>query len=131
MVIEKEVYYPCSENKGADHNREADLRLFSHMQIVGFLMRRLIYLQYLVHFYGGAYNIRKPSHEFYFTNFLFLSYSQGLEFLNKPCVVFLGYCESLLALTARQQISTYCEATNSRILTTIECSQRFLTYSIY
>ena len=39
--------YPCSENKGADQlrgYREADLRLlFSHMQIVGFLMRRLIF----------------------------------------------------------------------------------------
>ena len=40
------MYYPCSENKGADQlqgNSEADLRLcFSHMQIVGFLMRWLI-----------------------------------------------------------------------------------------
>ena len=37
----------CSENKGADQLRcycEADLRLFSHMQIVGFLMMRLISL---------------------------------------------------------------------------------------
>ena len=43
---EEEVYYPCSENKGADQlrgYREADLRLlFSHIQIVDFLMRRLI-----------------------------------------------------------------------------------------
>ena len=33
------MYYPCSENEGADRlcgYREADLRLlFSHMQIVG------------------------------------------------------------------------------------------------
>ena len=40
------MYYPCSENKGADQlrgYREADLRLcFSPMQIVGFLTRRLI-----------------------------------------------------------------------------------------
>ena len=43
----EDLYYPCSENKRADQlrgYREADLRLlFSHMQIVGFLMRRLIY----------------------------------------------------------------------------------------
>ena len=41
------MYYPCSENIGADQlrgYREADLRLFSPMQIVGFPMRRLIYL---------------------------------------------------------------------------------------
>ena len=42
----KELYYPCSENKGADQlrgYREADSApLFSHMQIVGFLTRRLI-----------------------------------------------------------------------------------------
>ena len=42
----EELYYPCSE-KGADQlrsNCEAYLRpLFSHMQIVGFLMRQLIY----------------------------------------------------------------------------------------
>ena len=40
------MYYPSSENKGADQlrgYRESDLRLwFSHMQIVGFLMTRLI-----------------------------------------------------------------------------------------
>ena len=39
------MYYPCSENKGADQlcgHREADLRLFSHMQSVGFLPTRLI-----------------------------------------------------------------------------------------
>ena len=39
------MYYPCSENKGADQLRsycEADLRLlFSPMQIVGFPMQRL------------------------------------------------------------------------------------------
>ena len=38
----EELYYPCSENNGADQLRnycEADLRLcFSHMQIVGFPM---------------------------------------------------------------------------------------------
>ena len=42
------MYYPCSENKGADQlcgYHEADLRLcFSHMQFVGFLTRRLIYV---------------------------------------------------------------------------------------
>ena len=47
----EELYYPSSENKGADQlrgnreadYREADLRLcFSPMQIVGFLIRRLI-----------------------------------------------------------------------------------------
>ena len=41
------MYYPCSENKGADQlrgNHEADLRLcFSQMQKVGFLMTRLNY----------------------------------------------------------------------------------------
>ena len=40
------LYYPSSENKGADQlrgYREADLRLcFRIMQIVGFLMTRLI-----------------------------------------------------------------------------------------
>ena len=40
------LFYPCSENKGADQlrgYREADLRLcFSHMQIVGFPVRRFI-----------------------------------------------------------------------------------------
>ena len=43
----EELYYLCSENKGADQlrgYREADLRLcFSHMENVGFLMTRLIY----------------------------------------------------------------------------------------
>ena len=42
----KELYLPCSENKGADQlrgYREADLRLcFRIMQIVGILMRLLI-----------------------------------------------------------------------------------------
>ena len=41
------MYYPCSENKGADQlcsYRKADLRLcFSHMQNVRFLKTRLIY----------------------------------------------------------------------------------------
>ena len=54
------MYYPCSENKGADQlrgYREADLRLCFRiciMQIVGFLIRRLIglyssidYLKYM------------------------------------------------------------------------------------
>ena len=39
------LYYPCSENKGADQlrgYREADLRLcFLHMQKAGFLITRL------------------------------------------------------------------------------------------
>ena len=44
---EEGLYFPSSENKGADQlrgYREADLRLFvfAGMQIVGFLMRRLI-----------------------------------------------------------------------------------------
>ena len=34
----EELYYPCSENKGADQLRAP---LFSHMQIDGFPMRRL------------------------------------------------------------------------------------------
>ena len=42
------MYYPSSENKGADQlrgYREADLRLcFRIMQIVGFPMRRLNYI---------------------------------------------------------------------------------------
>ena len=44
IYLEEELYYPSSENKGADQlrgNREADLRLFSPMQIVGFPMRQL------------------------------------------------------------------------------------------
>ena len=53
------MYYPCSENKGADQlrgYREADLRasLFSHMQIVGFLMRRLICL--FIHVFETSLN---------------------------------------------------------------------------
>ena len=43
MKEEEGLYYPCSENKSADQlrgYREAGLRLlFSHMQIVGFLMQ--------------------------------------------------------------------------------------------
>ena len=37
--------YPSSENKGADQLRgyhEADLSLFSHMQNIGFFMKRLL-----------------------------------------------------------------------------------------
>ena len=45
IYVEEELYYPSSENKGADQlrgYREADLRLcFSPMQIVGFPMWRL------------------------------------------------------------------------------------------
>ena len=40
----KVLFYPRSENKGADQLRsyhEADLRLFWHMQNVGFLITRL------------------------------------------------------------------------------------------
>ena len=39
------LYYPCSENKGADQRlpRSCSASLFSHMQNVGFLMTRLIY----------------------------------------------------------------------------------------
>ena len=41
------MYYPCSENKGADQlrgYREADLHLFfTHMQKSGFLMSWLIF----------------------------------------------------------------------------------------
>ena len=47
ISVEEELYYPGSENKGADQlrgYREADLRLFSPMQIVGFPMRWLIML---------------------------------------------------------------------------------------
>ena len=43
------MYYPCSENKGADQlrgYREAELRLlFSHMQKAGFHMTRFIFVQ--------------------------------------------------------------------------------------
>ena len=38
---EEEVYCPCRENKGADQLRGFVSSLFSHMQTVGFLMRRL------------------------------------------------------------------------------------------
>ena len=48
------MYYPCSENTGADQlrgYREADsASLFSHMQIVGFLMRRRKYLSKYMYF---------------------------------------------------------------------------------
>ena len=47
IKIQEGLYYPCSENKGADQlcgYREADQRLcLLHMQNVGFLMTRLIY----------------------------------------------------------------------------------------
>ena len=52
----EELYYPCSENKGADQLRsycEADLRLcFSPMQIDGFPMRRLK-LNFIYQFHSG------------------------------------------------------------------------------
>ena len=38
---EEGLYYPCSENKGADQLRSS-APLFLHMQIVGFPMGRLI-----------------------------------------------------------------------------------------
>ena len=40
ILQEEGLYYPCSENKGADQlcgYRKADLRLLSHMQKAGFL----------------------------------------------------------------------------------------------
>ena len=49
---EEELHYPCSENKGAETSYyEAYLRLkmFSHMQVVGFPMRRLIYQMIMGH----------------------------------------------------------------------------------
>ena len=42
MHEEEKLYYPCSENKSADQ-RSCSARLVSHMQIVGFLMRRVIF----------------------------------------------------------------------------------------
>ena len=48
ILIEEGLHYQCSENKGADqlHSyREADLRLFSHMQKASFLTMRLILLE--------------------------------------------------------------------------------------
>ena len=60
----EELYYPCSENKGADQlscYRKADLHLCcSHMQIVGFLMRRLIYFHYTLQELPGGYGRMKP-----------------------------------------------------------------------
>ena len=38
----EELYYWCSENKGADQLREADLRLCLLMQKAGFLTKQLI-----------------------------------------------------------------------------------------
>ena len=44
-LVSRGSYYLCSENKGADKLREADLRLcFRIMQTVYFLMTRLILL---------------------------------------------------------------------------------------
>ena len=40
VKVEEELYYPSSENKGADQLR-GTASLFSHMQIVGFPMGRL------------------------------------------------------------------------------------------
>ena len=45
------LFYLCSENKGADQlcgYREADLRLFSHMQNVSFLIKRLICILFYI-----------------------------------------------------------------------------------
>ena len=42
MYKEEGLHYPCSEIKGADHLRGYHQPLFSQMQIVGFLMWRLI-----------------------------------------------------------------------------------------
>ena len=54
-VREEELYYPCSENKGADQLCSyctADLRLFSHGQMSGVLKTRLIlFLVTLIHLY--------------------------------------------------------------------------------
>ena len=50
MLEEEGLHYQCSENEGADQllsYAAGDLRLFSHMQKVGFLMKRLICCQYL------------------------------------------------------------------------------------
>ena len=46
----EELYYPYSENIGAD------LRLFSHMQIAGFLVQRLRYKQTITVVYNKEQN---------------------------------------------------------------------------
>ena len=60
MLEEEKLYYPCSENKGADQLR-CSVPLFSHMQIVGFLMQRLISFNISFHQFslvvGGAKNV--------------------------------------------------------------------------
>ena len=47
ILVEEELYYPSSENKGTDQLRgkKKSAHLFLHMQIVGFPMRRLVCLE--------------------------------------------------------------------------------------
>ena len=69
--MEEELYYPCSENKGADQLRsycEADLRLlFSPMQIVGFPMWWLKYMSYE----SAALDCSSSQYPFFFFFFFF------------------------------------------------------------
>ena len=52
---EEELYYPCSENKGADHS-------FSHMQIVGFLVQLLKWWYTSICF---LWNVQNFAHKFF------------------------------------------------------------------
>ena len=58
MKVEEELHYPSIETKGADRGlpRSWIASLFSHMQIVGFLMRRLICNLQTLHLYDNAAN---------------------------------------------------------------------------
>ena len=61
----KGLYYPCSENKGADQlrrYREADLRLcFCICKKAAFLTMQLIYLQDVGQFISGQYQLSSKS----------------------------------------------------------------------
>ena len=78
------MYYPSSENKGADQLRgycEADsASLFSPMQIVGFPTRRLIFLSYQEKML--AISLRVENHSFIYHQNLT---SFGLKLYNFLC----------------------------------------------
>ena len=50
IKVEEDMYYPCGDNKGAYQlcSYYTAASLFSHMQIVDFLMRRLIFEYILI-----------------------------------------------------------------------------------
>ena len=93
LLVEKELFYPCSENKSADSYCEADLRLlFWHRQKSGFLTMQLSSLSSLL--FSNASNHHRtyePRHEK--TIFCILE--------NKDADQLCSYCTSAFVLTSR------------------------------